>query len=99
MTYDAEDIAAVAGVRYEGASLGDLDFAVSFGQNETGRTTESTINPSYGPDSPTKFYLGSWKSRTTSVTLDYTKDLDIPGLQSSVLSSGCVVSTRVLGHG
>ncbi|MFC4307651.1 TonB-dependent receptor plug domain-containing protein [Steroidobacter flavus] len=88
MTYDAEDIAAVAGVRYEGASLGDLDFAVSFGQNETGRTTENTINPSYGPDSPTRFYLGSWKSRTTSVTLDYTKDLEISGLQSSVLSSG-----------
>ncbi len=88
MTYDAEDVAAVAGVRYEGASLGDLDFAVSFGQNETSRTTENTINPSYGPDSPTRFYLGSWKSRTTSVTLDYTKDLDIPGLQSSVVSSG-----------
>lgn len=88
ITYDAEDIAAVAGVRYEGASLGNLDFAVSFGQNETGRTTESSINPSYGPDSPTRFYLGSWKSRTTSVTLDYTKDFDIPGLQSSVLSSG-----------
>ncbi|HEY5756292.1 MAG TPA: TonB-dependent receptor, partial [Steroidobacter sp.] len=88
MTYDAEDIAAVAGVRYEGASLGDLDFAVSFGQNETSRTTGNTINPSYGPDSPTQFYLGSWKSRTTSVTLDYTKDLTIPGLQSSVLSSG-----------
>ncbi len=88
MTYEAEDFAAVAGVRFEGATLGDLDVAVSFGQNETGRYTDSTINPSYGPDSPTSFYLGSWKSRTTSVTADYTKDLTIPGLQSSVLSSG-----------
>lgn len=88
MTYEAEDVAAVAGVRVDGASLGDLDFAVSFGQNETGRSTDSSINPSWGPDSATHFYLGSWKSRTTTVTADYTKELSIPGLQSSVLSSG-----------
>ena len=88
MTYEAEDLAAVAGVRFESATLGDIDFAVSFGQNETGRYTDSTINPSYGPDSPTSFYLGSWKSRATSVTADYTKELTVPGLQSSVLSSG-----------
>ena len=97
VTYDAEDIAAVAGVRYEGASLGDVDFAVSFGQNETGRTAGSTINPSYGPESPTKFYLGSWKSRTTSVTLDYTTNLAIPGLQSSVLSSGALYRREYWG--
>ncbi|HEY0684649.1 MAG TPA: TonB-dependent receptor [Steroidobacter sp.] len=88
MTYEAEDFAAVAGVRFESGTLGDLDVGVSFGQNETGRYTDNTINPSYGPDSPTSFYLGSWKSRTTSVTADYTKDLTLPGLQSSVLSSG-----------
>jgi iron complex outermembrane receptor protein len=88
MTYEAEDFAAVAGVRFESGSLGDLDVAVSFGQNETGRYTDNTINPSYGPNSPTSFYLGSWKSRTTSVTADYTKELELPGLQSSVLSSG-----------
>jgi iron complex outermembrane receptor protein len=88
MTYDAEDVAAVAGLRFEGGNLGDLDVAVSFGQNETGRSTESTLNPSYGTDSATRFFLGSWKSRTTSVTADYLKDLSIPGLQSAVLSSG-----------
>ena len=88
MTYDAEDIAAVAGLRFDGGDLGNVDFAVSFGQNETSRSTDSTINPSYGPDSPTHFYLGSWKSRTTSVTADYTKDLTIPALQSTVLSAG-----------
>ena len=90
MTYQAEDFAAVAGVRFDGENLGDLDVGVSFGQNETGRYTDSTINPSYGPDSATSFYLGSWKSRSTSVTADYTKELSIPGLQSSVLSSGAL---------
>src|SRR5688572_30146294 len=90
MTYEAEDFAAVAGVRFDGADLGDLDLGVSFGQNETGRYTDSTINPSYGPESATHFYLGSWKSRTTSVTADYTKELSIPGLQSSVLSAGAL---------
>ncbi|MBL8270292.1 TonB-dependent receptor [Steroidobacter sp.] len=88
MTYKAEDIAAVAGVRFDSDTLGNLDVGVSFGQNETGRYTDNTINPSYGVNSPTSFYLGSWKSRTTSVTADYTKDLELPGLQSTVLSSG-----------
>lgn len=88
MTYDAEDFAAVAGVRFEGTTLGDLDVGVSFGQNETGRYTDNTINPSWGTASATQFYLGSWQSRTTSVTADYTKELAIPALESSVLSSG-----------
>ena len=90
MTYAAEDIAAVAGLRFEDDSFGTLDTAVSFGQNETGRHTYSSINPSWGPTSPTDFYLGSWQSRTTSVTSDYTKDLSVSALESLVLSAGAL---------
>ncbi|HMN46632.1 MAG TPA: TonB-dependent receptor [Povalibacter sp.] len=88
LTYTAEDVAAVAGLTYQADAFGKLDTAVSFGQNETGRHVYSTINPSYGPDSPTDFELGSWKSRTTSVTSDYTRDLPSGALESLVLSAG-----------
>jgi iron complex outermembrane receptor protein len=88
LTYTAEDVAAVAGLTYQADAFGKLDTAVSFGQNETGRHVYSTINPSYGPDSPTDFRLGSWKSRTTSVTSDYTRDLPSGVLDSLVLSAG-----------
>ena len=90
MTYVAKDAAAVAGVKYGSSATGSLDFAVSYGWNETGRYTDHTINPSYGPTSPTSFYLGSWKNDTTSVTLDYLKDLSVPFLNSSVLSAGAL---------
>ncbi|MEJ1962342.1 MAG: hypothetical protein WDO56_12680 [Gammaproteobacteria bacterium] len=67
MTYVAKDAAAAAGLKYSTPELGSFDLGVSYGWNETGRYTDSTINPSYGPDSPTSFYLGSWKDDTTSV--------------------------------
>jgi iron complex outermembrane receptor protein len=88
MTYHAEDIAAVAGLRFDSAAFGTLDTAVSYGRNETGRHTYQTVNPSWGEESPTDFYLGSWESRTTSITADYRKDLNAGRLQSLVLSAG-----------
>ena len=77
ITYAARDWAGAAGFEFDGPTLGRFDVAVSYGQNETDRTTYDTINPSYGPASPTSFYLGSWKSRTTSGTIDYVRDLPI----------------------
>ncbi len=90
LTYTAEDYAAVSGLRFENDAFGKLDTAVSFGQNETGRHVYHTINPSWGPESPTDFYLGSFKSRTTSVTADYTRDLNIGALASAVISAGAL---------
>lgn len=90
MTYTAEDYAAVAGLRFENDSFGKLDTTVSFGQNETGRHTYNTINPSWGVDSPTSFYLGSWQSRTTSVTSDYAKELPVNAFDALVLTAGAL---------
>jgi|HigsolmetaAR202D_1030399.scaffolds.fasta_scaffold00558_14 iron complex outermembrane receptor protein len=90
ITYHAEDIAAVAGLRFGNDVFGTLDTAVSFGRNETGRHTYETVNPSWGEESPTDFYLGSWESRTTSVTVDYRKDLDVSAFESLVFSAGAL---------
>ncbi len=75
MTYVARDAAAAGGLKFSTPTIGSFDFGVSCGRNETARYTDSTINPSYGPDSPTSFYLGSWKDDTTSVTLDYLRNV------------------------
>ena len=88
MTYVARDAAAVAGLKYGDAASGSFDFGVSWGRNETARYTDHTINPSFGPGSPTSFYLGSWNSSSTSVTLDYVKDVPLAFVRSSVLSAG-----------
>ncbi len=88
MTYVARDAAAAGGLKFSTPSLGSFDFGISYGRNETARYTDSTINPSYGPDSPTSFYLGSWKGDTTSVTLDYLRNVD--WLDESVVSAGAL---------
>jgi iron complex outermembrane receptor protein len=99
MTYVAKDYAAVGGVRYATPEFGNLDVGVSYGRNETGRYTDSSINPSWGPASPTSFYLGSWIDHTTSVTADYHRDLDIAFIKSSVLSAGALFRQEAWGTG
>jgi iron complex outermembrane recepter protein len=88
MTYVARDAAVVAGLKYSTPSAGSFDLGISWGWNKTGRYTDHSINPSYGPTSPTSFYLGSWENKTTSVTLDYTRDVSSPFLSSAVASAG-----------
>jgi iron complex outermembrane recepter protein len=99
MEYTSQDWDAVAGVRFADATLGKLDVGVSWGKDETARYTYNTVNPSWGPSSPTSFYLGSWVSRTTSVTADYLKDLDIKGFDSLVLSAGALHRQEYWGTG
>lgn len=78
--YTAKDLAAVAGLRFDGGVQGRLDLALSAGSNETSRISSNTINPSYGAASPTSFYLGSWESDTQSLTADYQRDIKLDGL-------------------
>lgn len=99
MTYTAKDYAAVGGLRYGTPAFGDVDVGVSYGRNETARYTYTSINPSWGPASPTSFYLGSWIDHTTSVTADYHRDLAIPFIKSSVLSAGALFREESWGTG
>jgi iron complex outermembrane receptor protein len=89
MEYQAKDAAVVGGVRFDGDTLGKLDVAISYGQNETSRDTYNSANPSYGAASPTHFYLGSWKSDSTSLTADYTHSVALAGLEEPLsISAG-----------
>ncbi|MGC3982857.1 MAG: TonB-dependent receptor [Steroidobacteraceae bacterium] len=75
MTYVAKDFAGVGGLKFGNAVLGDLDVSLSYGENETSRHTYNTVNPSWGPSSATDFYLGSWRSKSTTLAADYKKEL------------------------
>lgn len=89
MSYHAKDAAVVGGVRFDAERAGQFDVAVSYGANETSRDTYNTANPSFGASSPTHFYLGSWKSDTTSLTADYSNVLNVDGLQDGLnISAG-----------
>jgi iron complex outermembrane recepter protein len=99
MTYVSKQWDAVGGVRYDSAELGNLDVGVSYGRDELGRYTFTSINPSWGSTSPTSFYLGSWVDDMTSVTADYKKDLAIPFVKSSVLSAGGLFRHESWGTG
>ena len=99
MTYVSKDWDGVGGVKFGNSSVGDFDVGVSYGRNETGRYTYTTVNPSWGESSPTSFYLGSWTDHTTSVTADYKKDLGLSFLNSSVLSAGALFRQESWGTG
>ena len=99
MKYTSREYDLVAGARYSADGFGDLDTAVSFGRDNLGRYTYNTINPSWGPASPTSFYLGSWKSRTTSVTTDYHRKLPLDFVDSAVVSAGALYRNETWGTG
>jgi iron complex outermembrane receptor protein len=94
MRYRAKDLALAAGVRFGEQGDGKLDVSVSYGDNETGRTTSNTVNPAYGAASATTFYLGSWKSDTTSVTADYVREVAVAGLAEPVALSAGLLGRR-----
>jgi iron complex outermembrane receptor protein len=88
LSYRATDAALVAGVRYDDAAFGKLDVGVSWGANDTKRDTYNTVNPAYGADSPTHFYLGSWKSDTTSLTADWVRNIDAGFAEPVAVTAG-----------
>jgi iron complex outermembrane receptor protein len=89
MRYRSRDLALVAGLR-----VGRLDVAASYGTNETARATSNSVNPAYGAASATGFYLGSWRSDTTSLTADYVKEVALASLADPVTLSAGLLARR-----
>jgi len=94
MSYHARDLALVTGVRVNLDGAGKFDFSASYGNNETSRETTNTVNPAYGANSATRFYLGSWKSDTTTVTADYVNDFKLGALAEPVTLSAGLLARR-----
>ena len=67
------DYSLVAGMKGTWAAIGNglsYDLSFSFGENEAEYFIHNTLNPTWGPDSPTSFDLGSYIQRETNVNLD-----------------------------
>ncbi|WP_207762426.1 TonB-dependent receptor plug domain-containing protein [Niveispirillum lacus] len=62
-----EDLSETVGYRGTAGEL-TYDVSASYGQNQLQYYLDNTVNPSYGPQSPTSFYLG--KLRQSEVTLN-----------------------------
>jgi iron complex outermembrane receptor protein len=95
-TYDSADPSAAAGVRFGDvdAVSGKWDVGFTWGENETQRWVHHDLNPSWGANSPTSGYLGSWRARQESLTADVVKAVPLPGLKDPVLLNGGVLARR-----
>ncbi|OWQ47853.1 TonB-dependent receptor [Roseateles noduli] len=82
--YELDDAALNAGVRHGDARAGQWDFAVNIGQNTVKSTDANAINPSYGTNSPSTIYTGSRENTQANATLDYSRELRVPGFSAPV---------------
>jgi len=71
-----DDLAGVLGYR---GGLDDLkyDLSASYGQNQIRYVLRDTVNPSFGPQSPTSFYLGQLKQSETNFNADFSYPVDL----------------------
>ncbi len=90
-TYAAKDYSAVGGLTWKNDAIGAVDLAVSAGRNETGRYGKNAPYASWGVAGGTEHYFGSWISRSVNTTLDWTRDLPLPLVNSAVLSAGALL--------
>ena len=59
------------------------DISASLGENEAAYFLHNSVNPSWGPDSPTSFDLGSYIQKETNLNIDVTYMADV-GLASDL---------------
>ncbi|SNS63621.1 MULTISPECIES: TonB-dependent siderophore receptor [unclassified Azospirillum] len=75
-----EDVSETVGYRGNAGKL-SYDLSASYGQNQMRYFLKNTVNPSYGPDSPTSFYIGKLQQRELTLNADASYPMEI-GLAS-----------------
>jgi iron complex outermembrane recepter protein len=73
---DQTDFSQVAGIRGETRGGWAYDSSISFGKNRMEYTLHDTINPSWGPDSPSVFDIGDLEQRETNLNVDFSKSIN-----------------------
>lgn len=76
------DYSLVVGLKGEINRL-SYDISASLGENEAEYFLHNSVNPSWGPDSPTSFDLGSYIQKETNVNIDLAYMADV-GLASDL---------------
>ncbi|WP_428624443.1 TonB-dependent receptor plug domain-containing protein [Sedimenticola sp.] len=77
---EIDDIAGTIGFRGQMGEL-NYDFSASHGQNELSFSLANTLNPSFGPDTPTSFHLGKFTQKEQNLNADFSYPVDL-GLAS-----------------
>ncbi|MEO7188915.1 MAG: TonB-dependent receptor [Sphingomicrobium sp.] len=75
-----DDVAGTVGYRGKKGEL-SYDFSGTYGQNQLRYFLDNTVNPSFGPDSPTSFYIGQLKQSETNFNADFSHPVEL-GLAS-----------------
>jgi iron complex outermembrane receptor protein len=74
---EVDDFASTVG--YRGKIAGDLSYDISaaYGHDQLEYSIDDTLNPSFGPDTPTSFYLGKLEQGETNLNADFSYPVDI----------------------
>jgi iron complex outermembrane receptor protein len=87
-TGEITDFSLVGGLEGEFANEMTYDFSARYGSNKIEYTLENTINPSMGPDSPTKFHPGDLINEELQLSADFTQFFDMGFATDVVLAFG-----------
>jgi iron complex outermembrane receptor protein len=87
-TGEITDFSLVSGLEGEFANEMTYDFSARYGSNKIEYTLENTINPSMGPDSPTKFHPGDLINEELQLSADFTQFFDMGFSTEVVLAFG-----------
>lgn len=87
-TGEITDFSLVGGLEGEFANEMTYDFSARYGSNKIEYTLENTINPSMGPDSPTKFHPGDLINEELQLSADFTQFFDMGFSTEVVLAFG-----------
>lgn len=87
---DVTDYSFVVGMKGTINSIGNglsYDISASFGENEADYFLHNSVNPSWGPDSPTSFDVGKYTQTEMNLNLDFHYAADV-GLTSDLNVAG-----------
>lgn len=71
-----DDLSGTAGYRGDAGEL-KYDLSATYGQNQLRYHLDNTVNPSFGPATPTSFYLGELKQSETNFNADFSYPVDV----------------------
>jgi iron complex outermembrane receptor protein len=85
---DVTDYSFVGGVKGDFSPALSYDVSARYGSNKVEYVLNNTINPSMGPDSPTRFRPGDLENEETQIQLDFAYEFDAGVASPAVLAFG-----------
>jgi iron complex outermembrane recepter protein len=74
---EVDDYAGTVGYRGKFANDLSYDISAAYGHDQLKYSIDDTLNPSFGPDTPTSFYLGKLEQAETNFNADFSYPVDM----------------------